>query len=292
MKAVSSARIASVSALLFLSSATLPSAAVAAAGFPQRVCAPYVACWTNVSIAGVATATGNKYFTLAFVISNGSPNSAPYWNGTIAMSGDKYVSDLAALRAQGGDVIVSFGGQGGSELALVHKSASTLQAAYQQVVTKYNLKWVDFDIEGDAIFDTAANTRRNQALQGLQAANPGLIVAYTVPSTSPAEGVTQSTVKLLANAMKNGVNVGIVNIMAMNYSTSICGDMGQYAIDVSEHARAQLKSLGMAARVGITPMIGVNDYPCEVFTQAHAKRVSEYAVANAPESWARGVSDR
>jgi hypothetical protein len=250
-------------------------------GFPARVCAPYVACWTDLSVTSLANATGNKYYTLAFILSNGSANSAPYWNGTIAMGDNKYVSDLAGLRAQGGDVIVSFGGQGGSELALVHKQVGTLQAAYQQVITKYNLKWLDFDIEGATIFDTAANTRRNQALKNLQAANPGLIVAYTIPSTSPDEGVTQSTLKLLQNAKANGVTVGVVNVMAMNYSTTICGDMGQYALSVAGHTRSQLASLGISASVGITPMIGVNDYACEKFTLADTREVFDYANANA-----------
>lgn len=252
-----------------------------AAGFPERVCAPYVACWTNLSVAALAKATGNKHYTLAFVISNGSANSAPYWNGTIAMSADKYVSDIADLRALGGDVIVSFGGQGGSELALVHKSVSTLQAAYQQVITKYGLRWIDFDIEGAAIFDTAANTRRNQAIRNLQAVNPGLIIAYTIPSTNPDSGVTQSTVKLLANAKANGAAVGMVNIMAMNYSPEFCGDMGQAALTVAARCRSQLNALGIPARVGITPMLGTNDFACEKFTVANSKTVAAYAIANA-----------
>ncbi len=253
----------------------------AAQAFPDRVCAPYVACWTNLSVTALAKATGNKHYTLAFVISNGSANSAPFWNGTIPMSADKYLTDIADLRALGGDVIVSFGGQGGSELALVHKSVSTLQAAYQQVITKYALKWIDFDIEGDAIFDTAANTRRNQAIRNLQAANPGLIVAYTIPSTSPDSGITQSTVKLLGNSKANGASVGIVNIMAMNYSPDFCGDMGPAAITVASRCRSQLGNLGITARVGITPMVGVNDFACEKFTLANSRTVADYAIANA-----------
>ena len=248
--------------------------------FPSRICAPYVACWTSLSVSALASRTGNKFYTLAFIISDNSANSAPYWNGTMPMSDDKYVADISTLRAQGGDVIISFGGQGGKELALVHSKVSTLQAAYQQVLSKYNPRWVDFDIEGATIFDTAANTRRNQALRNLQAANPGLIVAYTVPSTSPDSGITQSTLKLLENAKANGVDVGIVNIMAMNYGTTICGDMGQYAINVASHTRTQLNALGIPASVGITPMIGVNDYPCENFTLADTRTVLNYANAN------------
>ncbi len=267
-----------VSLILFQLVPGAPLGIAPPAPFPDRVCAPYVACWTSLSVSALAGSTGNKYYTLAFLISNGSTNSAAYWNGNQALSGGKYVNDIAALRAVGGDVILSFGGQGGTELALVHAKVSTLQAAYQEVITKYQAKWLDFDIEGATIFDTAANTRRNQAIRNLQGANPGLRISYTIPSTSPDSGVTQSTVKLLQNAQTNGAQVGVVNVMAMNYSASICGGMGQYALTVADRTRAQLNAIGMSAQVGITPMIGVNDFACEKFTLTDTRMVLDYAL--------------
>lgn len=251
------------------------------AAFPPRVFAPYIACWTPLSPSALARATGHRFYTLAFLISNGSANSAPYWDGKTALAADKYKTDIADLRALGGDVIVAFGGQGGKELALVHGSVASLQSAYQAAITKYGLTRLDFDIEGDAIFDTAANTRRNQALAGLQRAQPSLQVQYTIPSTDPAQGFTASTVKLLANAKANGVKVAVVNVMAMNYAPDFCGDMGQAAVTVAAKARAQLASLGMDAQVGITPMIGKNDFGCEVFTLDDARETYGYAAPQA-----------
>lgn len=249
--------------------------------FPARVCAPYVAAWTDVSISEVARNTGNKFFTLAFILSNGSSNSDPYWNASKPLTNNNYVTDLANLRAQGGDVIISFGGEGGKELALVHTGVASLQAAYQKVITKYNLKWMDFDIEGATIFDTAANTRRSKAIKNLQDANPGLFVEYTVPSTSPNEGVTLPTLELLKNAMKHGVKIGLVNVMAMNYDRVLyCGDMGPYAVNVINHTHTQLAGIKLDAPIGITPQIGVNSYPCEIFTLANTQMVYDYAVAN------------
>ena len=249
--------------------------------FPARVCAPYVAAWTNVSISEVARNTGNKFFTLAFILSNGSSNSDPYWNASKPLTNNNYVTDLANLRAQGGDVIISFGGEGGKELALVHTGVASLQAAYQKVITKYNLKWMDFDIEGATIFDTAANTRRSKAIKNLQDANPGLFIEYTVPSTSPNEGVTLPTLELLKNAMKHGVKIGLVNVMAMNYDRVLyCGDMGPYAVNVINHTHTQLAGIKLDAPIGITPQIGVNSYPCEIFTLANTQMVYDYAVAN------------
>jgi len=245
--------------------------------FPSKICAPYTECWNNLSVSSLATSTGNKFYTLAFVISNSTANSAPFWDGTMPMSDNKYVSDIAALRAQGGDVIISFGGSGGSELAQVYTSATALQAAYQQVVTKYALKWMDLDIEGAFIADKAAIDRRNKALKGLQDANPGLKISYTLPVMP--EGLDQFGLDLLSNAKSNGVQLYVVNVMAMDYGS--CNmDMGQAAISAAGNTRTQIAGLGISAKIGITPMIGVNDIACENFTTANASAVETYANAN------------
>ena len=245
--------------------------------FSSKVCAPYVECWNNLSVSSLSTNTGNKYYTLAFIISNSTANSAPYWDGTMPLSENRYVSDIANLRAAGGDVIISFGGAGGSELAQVYTSASALQAAYQQVVTKYSLKWMDLDIEGAFVADAVHINLRNQALKNLQAANPGLKVSYTLPVMP--EGLDQYCLDLLSNAKTNGVQLHVVNVMTMDYGS--CNmDMGQAAINAASSTRTQLATLGISAKIGITPMIGVNDVSCENFTTANAQTVLNYANAN------------
>ena len=88
---------------------------------------------------------------------------------------------IGALRAIGGDVRISFGGEAGSELAITCTSAAQLQAAYQQVISAYAVNKIDFDIEGAAVANTAASARRDQALAALQAANPGLQISFTLP---------------------------------------------------------------------------------------------------------------
>jgi hypothetical protein len=247
---------------------------VLAQSFPSKVCAPYLESWGTASPATLATTTGNKYYTLAFIISNGT---APYWDGTMALSTNKYVTDIANLRAQGGDVIISFGGSAGIELAQACTSVSTLQAAYQQVITKYTLRWMDLDIEGASIADNASITRRNQALKNLQTANPGLRVSYTLPVMP--DGLDRFGIALLSDAKTNGVRVDIVNVMAMDYGT--CNiDMGQAAISAASSTKTQLATLGLTSKVGITPMLGVNDVACENFTLANAQAVLTYANAN------------
>src|SRR5262249_47983575 len=144
-------------------------------GFPARLAAPYVETWGNASLADLATATGNKYYTLAFIISGSG--CAPTWNGDTAIANDTHWStQITNLRTAGGDVLIACSGASGTELGDACGSVDTLQAAYQAVITKYGLKWMDLDIESGAESKTADIDRRNKALKNLQDANPGLKV--------------------------------------------------------------------------------------------------------------------
>jgi chitinase len=53
--------------------------------------------------------------------------------------------------------------------------------------------------------------------------------------------------------------------------------MGLNAIQAAQATEAQLQSLGLNARIGVTPMIGVNDIASEVFTQADAQALLSFA---------------
>ncbi|MEU9195781.1 cellulose binding domain-containing protein [Streptomyces hundungensis] len=243
--------------------------------------APYVdtSLYPAYDILGTAEKTGVKEFTLAFITSGGG--CTPLWGGVTDLANDKVASGIGALRAKGGDARVSFGGASGSELGLVCKSADELAAAYGKVIDAYKLTKVDFDIEGAALPDTAANARRAQAIAKLQASHPGLDVSFTLPVMP--EGLTQPGVDLVADAKKNGVKVSAVNIMAMDYGPSYSGDMGGYAIQAATAAQAQIKGvLGLSdaaawAAVAVTPMIGVNDVNVEKFTVADATELVDFA---------------
>jgi chitinase len=83
----------------------------------------------------------------------------------------------------------------------------------------------------------------------------------------------------LKNARDNGVRVDVVNIMAMDYGPCY-SDMGQAAIDAANATRSQLSSNGISAKVGITPMTGINDITCENFSTANASQLVSFAQAN------------
>jgi chitinase len=91
------------------------------------------------SITATAQASGAKYFTLAFLQSTGRNSCALDWNGNSAQPLNYYASDIASLRAMGGDVIPSFGGysadHGGTEIADSCTNVSQIAADYEQVIT-------------------------------------------------------------------------------------------------------------------------------------------------------------
>src|SRR6267142_1507907 len=151
------------------------------ADWPARVFAPYV--WLgsndNLQLTECDDATGQKHFTLAFIIADKQNN--PAWFGRIPMDKNFYAEQIEAIRKRGGDVIISFGGAAGTELAIAEKDAAALEAKYQSIIDRYKFTWFDFDIEGKALRDEEANGRRNAASAGLLAKNPGLRISYTLP---------------------------------------------------------------------------------------------------------------
>jgi hypothetical protein len=94
-------------------------------------------------------------------------------------------------------------------------------------------------------------------------------------------------VRVVRAAINNGVRVGVVNVMAMDYfdsSLSYKGRMGDYAIRAARATHAQLarlypgrSSAALWRMIGVTPMLGVNDDPKEVFTTQNAKQLTAFA---------------
>jgi chitodextrinase len=232
------------------------------------------------NLAAISAASGIENFTLAFVLSS---DRGIGWQGTGAITDDTLangttiLSQVQAIQAAGGHVTISFGGAAGQEAALTATSAASLQAEYQSVIDRYHVNSLDFDIEGAAVQDQHSITLRDQALAGLQAANPGLAISYTLPVLPT--GLTADGLNVLASAKHDGVRIDVVNIMAMDYGPSVDngGQMGRDAIQAAIATEAQISSLGLSAKIGITPMIGVNDVASEVFTLADAQALLDYA---------------
>ncbi len=249
---------------------------------PGHVFVPYadMSLSPTFSLAETAQQTGNEFFTLAFIVAGST--GQPAWGGQIAADGQFLGDDITSLRGQGGDVIVSFGGAAGTELAQATGDVATLQAQYQAVIDAYTLTAIDFDIEGAAVADGPSVDRRNAAIAGLQsaaqAAGRDLAISYTLPVA--LDGLTTDGLNLLQNARAHGVNISLVNIMAMDYGGSAPPDqMGQNAITAAQAVSGQLSGASWAA-IGVTPMIGVNDTAPEVFTLQDAQDLLRFAQQN------------
>jgi chitodextrinase len=257
-----------------------------------KVFAPYVDMGLTVSwqLLNIQQQSGIKVFTLGFIVGNGG--CTPTWGGvgaTVANdtlpNGTTILSLVQGVRAAGGDVIISFGGASGTELALGCTTVASLQAAYQAVLNKYRVNSstpvrLDFDIEGGATTDTASITRRNQALVGLKNANPGLVISYTLPVLPT--GLVASGVNILNSAKAAGLNVNVVNIMAMDYGSANDngGQMGLSATQAASNTHNQVVAAGLTASIGVTPMIGINDVNTEFFQLSDAQMLLNFANAN------------
>jgi hypothetical protein len=233
----------------------------------------------STTLAQLGSSGNLKSFSLAFVTSAGCKAS---WFNAFDPRQKQFADQIAAVRAAGGDVKVSFGGATGIELAQACTSVSALQAEYQAVVSAYNLKYIDLDIEGAAVADPTTIARRSTALAALQKANPGLKISLTLPVLP--EGLTADGVNVVKSAKSAGVDLDLVNIMAMDYGRS-GQDYGDLAIQAVKSTKDQIKSVygnsdaAAFKMVGVTPMLGVNDDQGK-FTQSDAKDLVAFANAN------------
>ncbi|GHH76860.1 chitinase [Streptomyces sulfonofaciens] len=137
----------------------------------------------------IMDATGLKAFQLAFVLAPNGGGCSPTWDGTAPVAGDTAVAGVIdAIRAKGGDVSVSIGGYNGTKLGQACGTPEATAAAYQQVVTKYGLHAIDFDLEEPEYENTAAIHNEIGAARILQKDNPGLYVSVTTAGTAAGTG--------------------------------------------------------------------------------------------------------
>ena len=272
------------------------SAATAAAptGLPAHVYAPYFETWTADGITTTAQQSGARYFTLAFLETLGKRSCTLVWNGskTHRLGSGRYLSDIASLRAMGGEVIPSFGGwsadQRGREIADSCKNVNAIAAAYESVITTYDVTRLDMDVEGRSLKRIGGIDRRNKAIKIVEdwAARQGrpLQISYTLPAMP--DGLQPSGMAILQNAIANGTHIDVVNIMAFDYYDGVTTDMGSAAISAAQGLFDQLESLYPAktdsqiwAMEGVTILPGIDDYPkkTEVTYPADAQRLCDFA---------------
>jgi len=276
------------------------SAAATYTPLPSHVYAPYYDTYlapNTPSIATTAQQSGAKYFTLAFLQTTRKGPCTVTWNGSSSQPLNYYASDIAALRAAGGDVIPSFGGysadQGGTEIADSCTDVSKIAAAYESVIQTLGVTRLDMDVEAKSLNNKAGIDRRNQAIAMTEtwAATQGipLQIQYTLPVEQ--YGLDANGESVLQSAVANRAQVSSVDIMVFDYYIAGEGtvNMGQAAINAATNTHTQLASIfttldsdRLWALEGMTLLPGIDDYPkkTEVTYRGDATTMLNFAGAN------------
>jgi len=237
---------------------TAPSSGGSTPSAPMAV-APYLYNgWGDPpSPTTITNATGVKWFTLAFVLSNGYCN--PQWDGSRPLTGGVDQQTVNTVRGNGGDVIPSFGGYSGNKLESSCSSAGELAAAYQKVIDAYGLKAIDIDIEADAYSNPTVQQRTVDALKTVKSKNPGLKTYITIGTDK-----TGPDTSLIKRAASSRLTVDAWAIMPFDFGGA-GQNMGNLTKQAAEGLKSALKSAygysdDQAYRdMGISSMNGITD---------------------------------
>ncbi|GAA3451181.1 carbohydrate binding domain-containing protein [Dactylosporangium matsuzakiense] len=267
--------------------------AQAATAIPAHVFAPYFEAYNGDSLSGLSQQSGAKYLTMAFIQTAGPGSCTVYWNGDtgLPITGSSFGSDIAAIRARGGDVIPSFGGyaadNGGTEIADGCTDVNQIAAQFEKVITTYDVTRIDLDVEDNSLTNTAGIDRRNKAIKLVEdwaAANGRTIqFVYTLPTTTA--GLADSGLAVLRSAVANNARIDIVNQMTFDYYDNQPHQMANDTKSASNGLHSQLQQLypsktsqQLWSMIGVTEMVGIDDFgAAETFTVADANAVYSWA---------------
>ena len=288
---------ASAGAVLASSAASHAAAATPAAStgtpIPAHVFAPYFEAYNGDDPATMSQQSGAKYLTMAFIQTASKGSCTVDWDGDTStpISSSTYGSSIATIRANGGDVIPSFGGyaadDGGTEIADSCTDVSSIAAAYENVITTYNVTRLDLDTEDNSLTNTAGIDRRNKAIKMVEdwAAANGRTVqfSYTLPTTT--SGLASSGLAVLKNAVTNNARIDVVNIMTFDYYDGATHEMANDTKTAATGLEKQLATLypsktaaQLWATIGVTEMPGIDDYgAAETFQTSDAPTVLSWA---------------
>jgi chitinase len=259
---------------------------------PSHLFTPYFEAYTTDSPWQLSHESGARYLTLAFLQTPAPDSCTITWNGNPAtpVAWSTYGADIARIRAAGGDVIPSFGGYSadhdGTEIADSCTSVPAIAAAYEHVITTYNVTRLDLDTEDNSLTNNAGIDRRNRAITLVEewAAHAHRLVqfVYTVPTN--VAGLDTTGEHVLRNAVLHLARIDIVNIMTFDYYDNQPHEMARdtrtaagHLLDTLRDLYPQQSTVALWHMIGITEMIGIDDFgPPEIFTPADARQVQEW----------------
>ncbi|MEV4316114.1 chitinase [Actinocrispum sp. NPDC049592] len=273
---------------------------------PAHVFSPYFQSYNPGDPATQALESGARFVNMAFLQTEVTGSCDVLWNGDpkTPVSYGFYGESINRLRAHGGDVAIAFGGGSASGLNTDIADSCTdvdkIAAEFQRVVTTYDITRIDLDVEGGMLKKPEGVDRRNKAIAKLQTwahrAGRPLEVVYTLPAGP--KGLEQESIDLLANAITNNTKVDIVNIMTFDYWDGKHHDMtadtmtaAQGLVDTLRTLYPQRTQRQLWNMVGVTEMIGMDDYGCcgetgppEIFTPLDSLKVTAWA-------WRKGIAE-
>ena len=223
---------------------------------------------------------GVRAITLAFA--NGECG-AETWQGIDAAR--FAAANVPALVEAGIDYVVSTGGARGSFSCGSDEGMERFVARYASP----HLRGLDFDIETDQSPELIASLVRRIA--AVQRRHPGLRISFTVATWAASDGSRASLNALgdtVVSALRDaGLTDYYVNLMVMDYgeaSASVCV-VADGRCDMARSAEQAVRNVheryGIAlGRLGVTPMIGVNDVTSNVFTLDDAQRLGRFVRDN------------
>ena len=194
-------------------------------------------------------------------------------------------SNIDAFVAAGKKYIISTGGA-----AATFTCGS--DAGFSKFVSSYmspNLIGVDFDIEGGQ--DQAIIANLVARVKAAQTAFPNLRFSFTLATLGAAGGGNQLNqlgtwvMQAIQSAGLSWSNV-FINLMVMDFgsASSVCILGSDGACDMYQSAVAAAESMHTYwsvpySSIELTPMIGGNDTPSNIFTLANANSLSAYALS-------------
>ena len=254
--------------------------ATTSGGVPGMAVAPYeyFGWGSPPSPTSVMSATGVKWFTLAFILSDGTCN--PAWDGSRQLTGGTDQSMINSIRSAGGDVIVSFGGWSGAKLGEKCTSASALAGAYQKVINAYSLKVIDIDIENTEWSSATVRQRVIDALKIVKTNNPGIKTIITFGTTT--SGPDGTGVDMINRGAASGLANDIWCIMPFDFGGGST-NMGTLTIQAMEGLKNRVKAAyGYSdattyAHIGLSSMNGKTDVAGELVRIADFQTMLSYA---------------
>ncbi|MCR5737197.1 MAG: hypothetical protein K6G64_06080 [Eubacterium sp.] len=279
---------------------------------PDHVFAPFVdiASYVNDSEFAVAGSlslekmyrdTGILYYNLGFITATtgGSVNNGKVdwsWGGYSTISEnstDKFQlngikKSINYIRSKGGDVIISVGGLNEGNLFQATQDEDVLFNTYMDIVQGYGLTRLDLDIEGNGQ-GKQINIANAKALKRVQAAT-GVEIVLTLPVLPT--GLTDLGRGTMEAYIENGVDVKMVNIMAMCYGSGVVYPGETYAqasVRAIDNTAQQIKtayaSIGTNisdatayGKVGVTVSIGEESASFPIWTTDYSEVVNQKAI--------------